>query len=272
MINDDSPLPQKHEGLEAFHRALQRQWREMFVASQPDRVERFLENPGLLDSLSQDSHTLYFIYDGLKFEIRYISRNLEAFSGYTLEEVAANRLLFLFKVLRFEHLAFFTKLVGTTKFFKKIPKEEYQAFYTFTACGLTFRTKSGRNVSCLFRAYPIEIDLDAGVSILLLKVKDVSHLLKSEGFWYRMVCGKDRQFLHCHISGEPSRPAHTDVISDRELEVLRLIADGLQSHEIAERLFVSVSTIEKHRKNMIARLGARDTVALTEICSRAGIL
>jgi LuxR family maltose regulon positive regulatory protein len=46
-----------------------------------------------------------------------------------------------------------------------------------------------------------------------------------------------------------------DALSDRELEVLRLLADGLESNEIAERLVIAVDTARKHIKNIYSKLG-----------------
>ena len=52
-------------------------------------------------------------------------------------------------------------------------------------------------------------------------------------------------------------------LSKRELEVLQLMADGLSNHEIAERLFVSLSTIKTHSRNLFDKLGvARRTQAI----------
>lgn len=43
-------------------------------------------------------------------------------------------------------------------------------------------------------------------------------------------------------------------LSDREIEVLELIAQGLKSPEIADKLFISVHTVRTHRKNIIRKL------------------
>jgi DNA-binding NarL/FixJ family response regulator len=55
------------------------------------------------------------------------------------------------------------------------------------------------------------------------------------------------------------------LLTRREIEVLRLIAEGLTNHEIAEKLFVSESTIDSHRKNLIAKLNAKNTAALVRM-------
>lgn len=51
-------------------------------------------------------------------------------------------------------------------------------------------------------------------------------------------------------------------LSDRELEVLRLIVKGLSAFEIAENLFISPRTVEGHRANLIAKTGTRNVVDL----------
>jgi DNA-binding NarL/FixJ family response regulator len=54
-------------------------------------------------------------------------------------------------------------------------------------------------------------------------------------------------------------------LTRREREVLGLIADGLTNQEIAARLFLTSTTIDSHRKNMLTKLNARNTAALIKI-------
>ena len=56
----------------------------------------------------------------------------------------------------------------------------------------------------------------------------------------------------------------SEIISKRELEVLKLICREFSNQEIADRLFLSVSTVETHRKNLIAKLGVHNTVGLVK--------
>ncbi len=53
-----------------------------------------------------------------------------------------------------------------------------------------------------------------------------------------------------------------DILSKREMEILTLICKEFSNGEIAEKLFLSVSTIETHRKNIISKLGVNNTVGL----------
>jgi Response regulator containing a CheY-like receiver domain and an HTH DNA-binding domain len=55
-----------------------------------------------------------------------------------------------------------------------------------------------------------------------------------------------------------------EILSKREIEVLTLICKEYSNSEIAKKLFLSVSTVETHRKNLIAKLGVNNTVGLVK--------
>ncbi|HEX8060738.1 MAG TPA: helix-turn-helix transcriptional regulator [Cyclobacteriaceae bacterium] len=52
------------------------------------------------------------------------------------------------------------------------------------------------------------------------------------------------------------------MITPKEREVLKFIADGLSSKEIARRMSISFYTVQTHRKNMLAKVGAKNTPEL----------
>jgi DNA-binding CsgD family transcriptional regulator len=52
------------------------------------------------------------------------------------------------------------------------------------------------------------------------------------------------------------------LITRREKEVLELIADGLTNNEIAAQLFISVSTVDTHRKNLLAKFESKNIASL----------
>lgn len=62
------------------------------------------------------------------------------------------------------------------------------------------------------------------------------------------------------------------VLTPREDEVLKLVAEGRSSKEIAQILSISVKTVESHRANILARLGMRDRTELTRYAIRAGLI
>ncbi|MCZ4497265.1 MAG: two component transcriptional regulator, LuxR family [Thermoleophilia bacterium] len=63
-----------------------------------------------------------------------------------------------------------------------------------------------------------------------------------------------------------------DVLTPRELEVLKLIAEANSSKEIAATLVISIKTVERHRQNILDKLGMRDRVELTRYAIRRGLI
>jgi DNA-binding NarL/FixJ family response regulator len=63
-----------------------------------------------------------------------------------------------------------------------------------------------------------------------------------------------------------------DVLTPRELEVLKLIAEANTSKEIADKLFISLKTVDRHRQNILEKLGMSDRVELTRYAIRRGLI
>lgn len=90
-----------------------------------------------------------------------------------------------------------------------------------------------------------------------------------------------KKYLSPRISGEvisryvkETRPAKTplDMLTEKEKEVLGLIAEGYKNREIAEKLFVSVKTVEFHRLNLMKKLDIHNQAALIRFAIRLGVL
>ena len=78
-----------------------------------------------------------------------------------------------------------------------------------------------------------------------------------------------RDFLEAAKRGEE---IPKDPLTPRELDVVKLIAEGHTSEEIAEILFISKKTVDRHRANMLEKLGMRNRVELTRYAIRRGLV
>jgi len=99
---------------------------------------------------------------------------------------------------------------------------------------------------------------DAGAKGYLLKnssLTEINKAIQAVLFGKEYWLGKDsvRESIQDH---------NQPLLTRREIEVLKLIAEGLTNQEIADKLFVSASTVDSHRKNLISKLQAKNTAAL----------
>ena len=71
---------------------------------------------------------------------------------------------------------------------------------------------------------------------------------------------------------EPRRQPLVNPLTDRELEVLRAVADGLSNREAAQRLYLSEGTVKNHVTNVLAKLGVRDRTQAALRARELGLL
>lgn len=112
--------------------------------------------------------------------------------------------------------------------------------------------------------------LQAGVLGYILKEAASQELVKA----VRMAA-EGRTYLQpelgARLAAEPE-PTSPDDLSDREIEVLRLIALGHTNNEIADRLYLSVRTVESHRAHIQQKLGLTTRSELVRYAIERGLI
>ncbi|WKG04385.1 response regulator transcription factor [Mycolicibacterium sp. HK-90] len=94
--------------------------------------------------------------------------------------------------------------------------------------------------------------------------------MRGEPFLYAgAVTALIRDYLHRSRQGGELPDT---ILTPREEEVLKLIAEGYSTREIAVTLTISAKTVDRHRTNILAKLGLRDRLALTRYAIRAGLI
>ena len=62
------------------------------------------------------------------------------------------------------------------------------------------------------------------------------------------------------------------VLSSREKEVLQLIADGMTNPQIAAKLFLSLHTVDSHRKNLLTKFTVNNTASLIKLAAKYNLV
>jgi len=117
--------------------------------------------------------------------------------------------------------------------------------------------------------------LKAGASGYVLKseadqdlVEAVRHTMRGLSFLYPSAISA---LVKDFVDRSPADD-HVDVLTPRERQVLKLIAESYTSKEIAQELVISVKTVERHRQNILEKLGMSDRVELTRYAIRRGLI
>jgi DNA-binding NarL/FixJ family response regulator len=125
----------------------------------------------------------------------------------------------------------------------------------------------------------ISATLEAGVNGYLLK-KDATHaelltamraILKGRLYLSPAISEK---LVEGYLVGRKSLKACStwETLTSREREILKLIAEGYRTKEIADSLCISVKTAENHRSNLMKKLGLRNVAAVTAFAVEKGLL
>ena len=100
----------------------------------------------------------------------------------------------------------------------------------------------------------------------------VGKLLAALGVWEHGSMGETPPHGPTPTHPYPHTPTLIEPLSDRELDVLRLLADGQTNQEIAQGLCVSINTVKTHLKNIYGKLGVNNRRAATTQAKRLGLL
>ena len=118
--------------------------------------------------------------------------------------------------------------------------------------------------------------LKAGASGYVLKsaadrdlVEACRATMRGEPFLYP---GAVTALIRDHLDKGADSGEAKEILTPRELEILKLIAEAHSSKEIAQMLVLSIKTVERHRANILQKLGMRDRVELTRYAIRRGLV
>jgi DNA-binding NarL/FixJ family response regulator len=126
-------------------------------------------------------------------------------------------------------------------------------------------------VTSMAQRHIIEKAVQAGAKGFVLKTSDIKDI--TEGI-RQVMDGNSyfgtgvRELMTGHSVSGTSEP----LITRRESEILRLIADGFTNQQIADKLFIGSSTVDSHRKNLLIKFDARNTASLVKTAIEKGLI
>lgn len=197
----------------------------------------------------------------------------EDFWGDLPMETMDNQMKNVLSILHNDYVAFpYESVNWLANIFPKIPFE-FRVNMKIHHCGMRFVRTDGKQIRLFSQGVPVQVDEARNFKYTLNYIQNIQYLIKNtvSHYWIRLSYGPENEYVQTFHSGT-KESVKRDLLSPREKEILSLIAEDLETSEIAKRLFISVNTVGNHRSKMIEKLGARDTTALVQLAKMTGMI
>ena len=139
-------------------------------------------------------------------------------------------------------------------FFKFIDKElitEYKLSFQFR-----MKNAKGEYRQILHQAAPLALDADMNLSSVLISQSDITHITTENKYRFSFISIKgDYSYYNLKSISDLSvmAKARVNLLSDRELEILKYLSSGLSTTEVADALLISPTTVRTHRNNILKK-------------------
>lgn len=245
---------------------------QYFVEDTIGDIERYKDEAHLLLNGIRGTDALIAIFDHLHY-IAVLEVGEKEFWGNLPEVPPEKRMIQVMNLLEKDYTSFFTDSVKwLTQVLELIPYEHRLNIQIFH-CGIRYTLLDGKPICLFSKGSPIHYNEKRNFNYTFNYVQNINHLIKKDfrDYWIRITYGESNEYVHTFHSKDNVH-SKKDLLSQREIELLKLIASDMDTKEIAEKLFISINTVGNHRSKMVEKLGARDTTALLQLAKMVGMI
>lgn len=101
----------------------------------------------------------------------------------------------------------------------------------------------------------------------------INLVISGEGYFSENISGIIyKSYINRIKYDKDYKPDDQKKLSERELEIIKLLSDGLSGKEIADKLFISPRTVETHKTNILTKLNLKNNIELVKYAIREGII
>ncbi len=243
-----------------------------FINDDIGEIERYRKEATLLLNGIKGTDAVIAIFDHLNYTpVLEVGEN--EFWGKLPEVGETEKMTQIMSLLEKDYKSFFSDSVNWfAGVLEKMPFDHSKNIQIFH-CGIRYRLLNEKPVCLLSKGLPIHYNENRKFCYTFNYVQNIHHLIKKDfrHYWIRISYGENSEYIHTFHSQDKLKSTK-DLLSPREKEILKLVADDLDTKQIADQLSISTATVGNHRSNMIEKLGARDTTALVQIAKMTDMI
>ena len=207
----------------------------------------------------------YYVFDLATLQFEYVSNNMTSVLGYSQEEFTVQ---FFLQLIHPDDIPYFISFEAKgAEFFDKLTPEEY--FKYKVRYDYRVKKSNGEYIRILHQVVTISSTEGGGINKTLGIHTDINHI-KPEGTPMLSFIGLEGEPSYINVAVEQILLPTKEVLTRREKEIIRFVIEGLNSVEIAEKLFISQNTVKNHRRNILAKTETSSTAELVSKAIKAG--
>ncbi|MBN1950280.1 MAG: hypothetical protein JW801_03700 [Bacteroidales bacterium] len=239
---------------------------EDFDVAQED-YDRFQGQIAFIEQLSQVQNSSVIVFDFYKAEYAFRRIQFSDVLGHDPEKADELGLGYYVSLIHpDDHPVLLDAYIKTFTFIDQLPVEEkkdYKLIYNFRTRG-----SDGKYYAAVDQIVVLELDRKGNVWMIL----GITDMLPSKS-----ELGKaSRQLINVKTNARylfnDDKDGEKSVLSTREVEVLGLVSKGFASKEIAERLFISVNTVNNHRQKILEKTQTSNTAEAVSYARSLGLV
>lgn len=222
----------------------------------------------LTNSIISTGPFYFYIIDFFDISLSHISPTITEAHGFDPETVCFNDIL---GAIHPDDVDFVTKAEAITLdfFYKKIGYEKmlsYKVSYCFR-----FRLKNGEYALFNHQSLMLTLDEEGGLGKSLNIHTRIDHLSNLNTYNISLI-GLNGEPSFMNLNPNEGNQDDLKEFSKREIDIIKLISNGLNNVEIADKLFISPLTVKKHRNNILTKSDSKNTAQLIKNCILQGII
>ena len=216
--------------------------------------------------LLNNAYSFFFLFDFVQMKYLYVSEGIRDIAGFTAEEWKTAGPDFAFSRVVEEDVPRLKALhKALFDFYYSIPVEERLGYkYAYE---VRIKTKQSKEIWLIQQGSFISVD-PSGKPLLSFDIlTDITHFKKGKCMTLNMykndTCKNINTFFP--INGAAK-------FSSREIEIIRLLSEGMSSEMIAKKLFLSIHTVKNHRKNILKKAETNNSKELIRYAFENGLV
>lgn len=221
----------------------------------------------LINSIISTGPFYFYIIDFFDMSLSHVNPAIVEIHGFDPDTLTFNDIL---AAIHPDDIDFVTKAetVSTNFFYNKIGYKKmlsYKVSYNFR-----FRLKNGKYTLFNHQSLILSLDDNGGLGKSINIHTRIDHLSNLNTYKISFIgLNGEPSFMNLSLDDDNHEAKE---FSKREIDIIKLMSDGLNNNQIANKLFISSLTVKKHRNNILKKSDSKNTAELIKNCILQGII